>query len=204
MGLAPFGAGQTPSNYAGTMNADYFFFDTVNQNQGMMPYWSDLNTYPPNTTAWQPFAPTRKTKDVADGLSHTTYALEIRAKVYNINAGQANEVVDGVTYGTCYTTWFNNMPVYYIAYQDYDYFNSASPWFIGAITIPKFGINVPLRRGAALSQWPPFITSGSYHPGGAHALMADGSVQFISESVDLNALKAMTTISKGEALPQGF
>jgi len=207
MGLTPKGASQTPSNYAGVMWADYFIFDTPNNNAGIMPSWGDASTM----SAYyglQPIVPAnRKTKDVADGLSHTLYGLEIRAKVYyKTNAGPVlNETVDGVSESVVYATWFTSMPsAYLIAYQDWDYADANEPWFTSAITIPKFGINIPLRAGPALSQWPPSINAGSYHPGGAHGLMCDGSVQFISENVDLKALKAMTSIAKGEALPQGF
>jgi len=159
---------------------------------------SDRDTYPANTTAWQPYAVNRKAKDFADGLSKTFYALESRAKTYNYNTGQADEVLDGTTYGTVYTSWFINMPVYYIAYQDCAYANSAEPWFISPITIPKYGINLPLKRGFAPSLWPYYITSGSYHPAGCNALLGDGSVQYISETIDLNTLKAMTSIAKGD------
>ncbi len=39
---------------------------------------------------------------------------------------------------------------------------------------------------------------GSHHPGGMQVLMADGSVQFISEWVDPAVIEAMATISGGE------
>jgi prepilin-type N-terminal cleavage/methylation domain-containing protein len=196
MGIQPL-AGQTSSNYAGVMYGGYFF-DTVTKNYGVISYWSDLETYPPTSIAYQPYALKRKTGDIADGLAKTLYSLEVRAKVYNTNTGQADEVVDGQTYGTVYTSWFVNMPVYYIAYQDCAYGNPASPWFIGPITVPRYGINLPLRKGVTPTLWPPYITSGSYHPGGCHGLLADGSVQYLSENVDLNNIKAMSSIALGD------
>lgn len=39
----------------------------------------------------------------------------------------------------------------------------------------------------------------SYHSGGAHAALADGSVQFISESIDPQVLRALTTASGSDA-----
>jgi prepilin-type N-terminal cleavage/methylation domain-containing protein/prepilin-type processing-associated H-X9-DG protein len=42
----------------------------------------------------------------------------------------------------------------------------------------------------------------SRHPGGAHALFADGSTQFLSESTDLLVLGALATRSQGEVVAQ--
>jgi len=41
----------------------------------------------------------------------------------------------------------------------------------------------------------------SDHPGGANALFADGSVHFLSESMDLNALLGLCTRARGEVIP---
>ena len=40
----------------------------------------------------------------------------------------------------------------------------------------------------------------SYHPGGCHFLMADGSVHFISENIDQEILEALTTRAGGEPI----
>src|SRR5262245_28971144 len=42
----------------------------------------------------------------------------------------------------------------------------------------------------------------SRHPGGAHALLADGSVPFLSESADLSIIGAMCTRARGEVVGQ--
>lgn len=46
------------------------------------------------------------------------------------------------------------------------------------------------------------VTPGSYHPGGIHVLMADGSVSFRSESIDLQLWWAMGSGNGGEVLAQ--
>jgi prepilin-type processing-associated H-X9-DG protein len=43
----------------------------------------------------------------------------------------------------------------------------------------------------------------SYHPGGANAAFADGHVQFLSGAINVQVLKALTTIAGSEAV-QGF
>jgi len=42
---------------------------------------------------------------------------------------------------------------------------------------------------------------GSLHPGGAHILLGDGSVRFVSEAVSMSTLSALFTHSGGETLP---
>ncbi len=44
------------------------------------------------------------------------------------------------------------------------------------------------------------ITSRSYHPGGVHTLMGDGTVRFIKDSVDGSTWRALGTIKGGEAI----
>jgi len=40
----------------------------------------------------------------------------------------------------------------------------------------------------------------SFHPGGCHFCMADGSVHFIFETIDQNVLADLTTRSGGETI----
>lgn len=56
------------------------------------------------------------------------------------------------------------------------------------------GINCSNRRLAGLY---------SFHPGGAHFLMCDGSIQFLSETLTQYALAARITRAAGEVLPEG-
>jgi prepilin-type N-terminal cleavage/methylation domain-containing protein len=57
-------------------------------------------------------------------------------------------------------------------------------------------INGPFDTDPCKRSW------GSLHPGGLSAAMCDGSVQFISESIDIFLFGAMSTIAGGEVLPQ--
>jgi prepilin-type processing-associated H-X9-DG protein len=40
----------------------------------------------------------------------------------------------------------------------------------------------------------------SFHPGGANAAFADGSVHFVSNGISANILRALITISDGQAV----
>jgi prepilin-type N-terminal cleavage/methylation domain-containing protein len=64
-------------------------------------------------------------------------------------------------------------------------------------------INARVNRG---TDNVPFnhLPMGSYHPGGAHFLVGDGSVTFISEAISLATYEALGTVAGGEvaAFPQ--
>ena len=61
----------------------------------------------------------------------------------------------------------------------------------------KIGINLPGERPRTSSS----ILS-SYHPGGAYAAFADGRVEFLSEKIDPRVLRALTTTTGGESVPE--
>ena len=42
--------------------------------------------------------------------------------------------------------------------------------------------------------------AGSLHPGGAHVLMADGSVQFLPETTDSTVLEKLSAMADGEVV----
>jgi prepilin-type N-terminal cleavage/methylation domain-containing protein/prepilin-type processing-associated H-X9-DG protein len=67
------------------------------------------------------------------------------------------------------------------------------------------GCNVPLnyfRPGATeddlINYWYDVISFRSYHPGGAQFVMADGSVHFVQEGIDLETYEALATRNGGE------
>ena len=58
----------------------------------------------------------------------------------------------------------------------------------------KYPINY---RGAFQTSETPYT---SYHTGGAHFLLCDGSVRFLSQNMDLVTLKSLATRAKGEVV----
>jgi len=56
--------------------------------------------------------------------------------------------------------------------------------------VDRFGDGIP-------GHWLPL---GSFHPGGMNGLVADGSVTFLSESIDLELYRQLTTVDGGEVV----
>ncbi len=67
------------------------------------------------------------------------------------------------------------------------------PWIHPTWQSPPF---VPVR-GQPRSWW---CAAASLHPGGCHFVMGDGSVQFITESIDTPTLKHLTLMSDGQVV----
>ena len=92
---------------------------------------------------------------------------------------------------TCFDVWNGMCPAW--GYR---------AWVMVGIDVGRYGINVwhwppylPDPRRGQLRSW---AHSGSLHPGGAHFLFADGSVQFYMETSDQVVLEAISTMSGGD------
>jgi prepilin-type N-terminal cleavage/methylation domain-containing protein/prepilin-type processing-associated H-X9-DG protein len=83
--------------------------------------------------------------------------------------------------------------------------NTGRPWINYSIWSTQDGINGPntLPGGAKSFSW---TASGfsSYHPGGCHFLLGDGSVQFFSQNIDAQTLAALSTRAGNEIVKGGY
>ena len=85
-------------------------------------------------------------------------------------------------------------------------FQETRPWFVGAhneffYTAKNctYSINSGARPGPPRND----IGFGSEHPGGAHFGMADGSVQYLNENIELRVLFALSSRNVGEVIDGG-
>lgn len=65
--------------------------------------------------------------------------------------------------------------------------DGAAPFSLSTIILPPNDISCAI---GGTTQADGFYTAGSRHPGGAHVLMADGSVQFLAETIDTGNLSS--------------
>ena len=95
--------------------------------------------------------------------------------------------------------------------QSMDYWQIGSPqtstWVLGGIGGTEYSEFVGSTFGRINSRRDPMVNGvimemsfGSWHVGGAHFTMADGSVKFISENVNLQLYRKLATRAGGEVV----
>jgi prepilin-type N-terminal cleavage/methylation domain-containing protein len=73
-------------------------------------------------------------------------------------------------------------------------------WSVG-VTSVQYKINSPTTAGGSDNPWDANTVINSFHTGGIHGLLADGSVRFISNNVDFNTL--VNLCSRNDGVPLG-
>ncbi len=73
-------------------------------------------------------------------------------------------------------------------------------WSVG-VTCVQYKINSPTTAGGSDNPWDANTVINSFHTGGIHGLLADGSVRFISNNVDFNTL--VNLCSRNDGVPLG-
>jgi prepilin-type N-terminal cleavage/methylation domain-containing protein/prepilin-type processing-associated H-X9-DG protein len=82
-----------------------------------------------------------------------------------------------------------------IAWNAWAYANGAN----GTCAIPpNTGVSIPPRGPSGYGDWPNRYSFRSRHPGGLQFAFADGSVRFISDTIELQTYRALATIRGGE------
>lgn len=130
--------------------------------------------------------------------------------MYGCSSTSLSDVMDGssntIMVGESYTD-----PTYTKDSQGMDYWALFSPqvdkWKPGATTGTEYSeaagstvVPINSRLNLALSGVLMEMSFGSYHVGGAHFTMADGSVRFISENIDLKLYQSLATIKGREPI----
>ena len=184
------GGNVTCSNYFGIVGAPYWP-PTSRVRNGFFQLYQDGVTFPPGID--KPPTP-RGVRHCIDGTFRSLFAIE---RVAYIAFGN-----EGAYSWTAVSPWFMNYPV--SSGTTWGVANGAGPLLPGTADIycfstaicPDYGIN-PVPAGKFNILWPTYYAS-SFHPAGANALHADGSVVFLPDSIDLRLLQAMTTIDCGD------
>jgi len=179
--------GKTQSvNYCGTMTGPF----STPYGSGK-PYLEGMYT-PLDGPAWlssptllwgSPYADRIREKDVVDGLTKTFVVMEKQAIALEPD-GTLNS-----------QTWFNTIPWWTLGT-----IINATPWWMTPTILPEtWGINPKFfPTQDYYYNVPTWDYSASFHPGGVNALLGDGSVQFVSQSVDRRVLRNSLTRAKGD------
>lgn len=116
-------------------------------------------------------------RDITDGTSNVVMLVETLREVWN---------GEGQTWG--YSKWVGNG-------VDFAYGRGMNFYFCCGWDSPPF--ERPDWRRSRLGDW---STPGSLHPGGCQVALADGSVRFVQESIDLITQQRLAMISDGAPL----
>jgi len=193
----PVDGGVQAVSYAGTAaayNWDKFEtgvpVDVERAQHGVFRSWVGRWNQSPNILGLTPSyfqgVPTR-IKDVVDGTSKTCFALERRCF----------ESWHGTS--TFTQSWFqgaSNMPGSWVIGGGPRVYGGDSLLVGSAVIAPYMGINPVIATNNPNQPWA--RTTSSFHSGGVHALLCDGSVHFVLDSINMDVFRAATTIADGE------
>lgn len=126
--------------------------------------------------------------DVLDGLSNTMMMGEIRVGV------TSPDYRGLVQYGMSPFVTGNLPPNTPIA----DLVPSGQ-----CVSTPEMPCSIA-ANGTTTTPYTHQLSMRSRHAGGAHLVLCDGSVKFLSENVDVNAVRSLSTMNGGETLPELF
>jgi prepilin-type N-terminal cleavage/methylation domain-containing protein/prepilin-type processing-associated H-X9-DG protein len=181
---------------------------------------------------WRPPAPDGDSSGVAiwneTGIFHARHD-----RPFALDGGFAHHTVNDVTDGTANTIAVgeaipfvsgydgDGLPINTTVQEPYDHGGRKDHWYIGGDDCDNYegcdwseamgstGVPMNIGDGKPLSLSDPLydaweISYGSRHPGGANFVFADGSVRFISETIDLKTFKALGTRAGGEPVGKDF
>ncbi len=131
----------------------------------------------------------RKIAEVSDGTSNTLMLGEI-----------SDFTISG-------TTPIDIRSAYYGGWSGFCCGNFANPWggapdsWSTGITTIRYGLNIRGTPAGAIHTWEANLPLRSAHAGGAHVGMADASVRFVNQNIDLATLRAISSMN--DRVPPG-
>jgi prepilin-type N-terminal cleavage/methylation domain-containing protein len=185
-----FAPGKTMSvNYCGTMTGPFTRPHSAN-----LPYMDGIFT-PMDGPAWipspgslwgNPVTDKVKEKDIPDGLSRTFIVMEKQALALEFDGTRNTQ------------SWAQTIPWWTLG--SYIGSTPTPPWQMTPTIMPEmWGINPRFYPNQ-----PSYLVMGtwdyaaSFHPGGVHGLLSDGSVQFVGQSIDRRTLRTQLTRAKSD------
>lgn len=155
--------------------------------------WGIYKVVPPSPLANTPFGASSDGLNAGNGIFFRggTVGRPCNTKMAQITDGTSNTLMIGeavprwCTHSWWY--WFNGTTA-----------TAAIPLNARAVTVNTGNKNADLD--AAWGDWPNNYSFKSRHPGGAQFGIGDGSVNFVSETIDLTIYRSLATMSGGESV----
>ncbi len=124
-------------------------------------------------------------RDIIDGPSNTIIVAEQSGMINNLYDIRSNYYG-----GWCGHTDSRKAPQM-----------TGSPWGSGTTAV-RYQINTTSRPGGANSTWDANTILNSFHVGGIHVALADGSVRFVSENINMLTLRRLASKQDGQPIGQ--
>ncbi|NLF67535.1 MAG: DUF1559 domain-containing protein [Candidatus Anammoximicrobium sp.] len=138
----------------------------------------------------------RNMRDCLDGTSQTLIVAE--------QSGQVNKVERSANALGPWHGWANASSSAFNATTPLP-MASAGFWYAAGTTTVRFPPNYYWDTGAVAQANSGFSANtvlNSYHPGGLNVLLTDGTVRFVSETIDLNTLRLLCVCDDGAVIGQ--
>ncbi len=123
-------------------------------------------------------------RDITDGTSNTIIIAEQSGKI------GTNDIRSGYYGGYTGTTFGGAVSAANP--------NGADSWSSGVTTV-RYAINSPTTAGGSDNPWDANTVINSYHTGGIHILLSDGSARFLSEQTNFTTV--LQLCSRNDAVP---
>jgi prepilin-type N-terminal cleavage/methylation domain-containing protein/prepilin-type processing-associated H-X9-DG protein len=191
-----------PSDYLPTPNVYALALGTTTYYYGLTSYGANWGTTAP---------PTFPTPLPKDGV----FEYNTKTQVTDIADGSSQTILFGE--GSHYEPLFGYLQAgaktdpYYYAYLGGNWLSQSDTTRVAAERInymlPSSIAASPPKAGTAAwrdAEYKRFYSYGSLHPGGANLAFSDGSVKFVSETLTLTTLIALSTKASGEVIAEDF
>lgn len=168
--------------------------DGLPQNGPIPASASTANTYPVATGSYAlmsgSYGPIEKKSSLAKTQNTGVFMYQVNFRPSDITDGLSNTIFAGEVQGAD-----DNNPVSYPCTNIW----SMADRYTNSLRCTENPINTPPEKGAYVYHGANGAF-GSYHIGGSHFLIGDGSVRFISENIDMTTYQALGTRAKGELI----
>jgi prepilin-type N-terminal cleavage/methylation domain-containing protein/prepilin-type processing-associated H-X9-DG protein len=129
------------------------------------------------------------------------FGWRFQASISDLTDGSSNtlmaaEVVQGTSTDLRGFTWWAPATHFTTVYPP----NSTAPDIAAQNCVSEPQLNLPCTLGTGPNTGKAILASRSRHPGGVNVCLCDGSVRFVTQSIDIGVWRALSTTQGGETI----